>query len=150
MLLLLLVASPALGQDSPLIGNWRLVAQQSIIEGQAPQDLFGKNPRGYLIITREGRMMGMTTAENRKAGMNDTERAELHKSMLAYSGKYRVEGADFVTTVDISWNEAWNGTEQKRHFRIEGDKLYIEGAPQPSTLFPGKTFFARLVWEREK
>lgn len=70
--------------------------------------------------------------------------------MLAYSGKYRVEGHDFITTVEVSWNEEWNGTEQRRHFRIEGDKLIIESAPAPSVLFQGKTDFRRIVWEREK
>ena len=76
--------------------------------------------------------------------------AALHKSMLAYSGKYRVEGNDFITVVDASWNEEWNGTEQRRHFRIEGDRLFIESAPAPSILFPGKTDFRRIIWEREK
>jgi hypothetical protein len=61
-----------------------------------------------------------------------------------------VEGNDFVTIVDVSWNEDWNGTEQRRRFRIEGDKLFIETAPAPSILFPGKTDFRRIVWEREK
>ena len=80
----------------------------------------------------------------------DVERAVLHKSMLAYSGKYRVEGNDFITVVDVSWNEEWNGTEQRRHFRIEGDRLFIESAPAPSILLPGKTDFRTIVWEREK
>jgi len=44
--------------------------------------------------------------------------------MLASSGLYRVEGNDFITTVEVSWNEQWNGTEQRRHYRIEGDKLH--------------------------
>jgi hypothetical protein len=35
-------------------------------------------------------------------------------------------------------------------FRIEGDKLFIESAPAPSIVFPGKTDFRRIVWEREK
>lgn len=61
-----------------------------------------------------------------------------------------VEGNDFVTIVDVSWNEDWNGTEQRRRFRIEGDKLFIETAPAPSILFPGNTDFRRIVWEREK
>jgi hypothetical protein len=82
--------------------------------------------------------------------MGDAERAALHKSMLAYSGKYRVVDNDFITTVDVSWNEVWNGTEQRRHFRIEGDKLLIESEPGPSIVFPGKTDYRRLVWEREK
>jgi Lipocalin-like domain len=94
--------------------------------------------------------MVLTTAENRKVGMGEAERAALHKSMLAYTGIYRVEGSDLIVVVDVSWNEEWNGTEQRRHFRIEGDKLLIESAPAPSILFPGKTEVRRIVWEREK
>ena len=70
--------------------------------------------------------------------------------MLAYTGKYRIEGNDFITVVDASWNEAWNETEQRRHFRMEGDRLFIESAPAPSLLFQGKVDFRRIVWEREK
>ena len=92
----------------------------------------------------------VTTAERRRGGMGDVERAALHKSMVAYSGRYRVEGNDFVTTVDVSWNEEWNATEQRRHFRLDGDKLFIESARAPSILFPGKTDFRRIVWERER
>ncbi|WP_426439665.1 lipocalin-like domain-containing protein [Bradyrhizobium genosp. P] len=149
--ILLAISSPAFaaGPDS-LIGNWKLVSSQVVVEGQPPQDLFGSNPRGYLVLTPDGRSIVLTTADGRKAGMGDAERAALHKSMLAYTGKYRVEGDDFITVVDLSWNEAWNGTEQRRHFRIEGDKLFIESAPGPSIVFPGKIDFRRIVWEREK
>jgi len=145
------MSSPVFAAESDgLIGNWKLVSWQVIVENEAPQNVFGSNPKGYLILTREGRGIVVTTADNRKGGMGDTERAALHKSMLAYSGKYRIEGNDFITLVDVSWNEDWNGTEQRRHFRIEGDKLFIESAPAPSIVFPGKTDFRRIVWEREK
>ena len=49
--------------------------------------------------------MALTTGENRAGETGDAERAALHRSMLAYSGKYRVEGSDFVTTVDVSWTD---------------------------------------------
>ena len=144
-------ASPLVAAASDgLVGNWKLVSWQVITENEAPQNVFGSNPKGYLILTREGRSIVVTTADNRKGGMADAERAALHKSMLAYSGKYRVEGNDFITLVDVSWNEDWNGTEQRRHFRLEGDKLFIESAPAPSIIFPGKTDFRRIVWEQEK
>jgi Lipocalin-like domain len=133
-----------------LIGTWKLVSWQVVADGEPPQDLFGAHPKGFLILTADGRSMALTTAENRRGGMGDDERAALHKSMVAYSGKYRVEGSDFVTLVDVSWNEEWNGTEQRRHFRIEGDKLFIESAPAPSIVYPGKTDFRRIVWEREE
>ena len=137
-------------EASPLIGSWKVVSMQTIVDGSEPQNNFGSQPKGYLVLTREGRMIGIGTAENRKGGTSDAEQLALYKSLFAYSGKYRIEGGDFITTVDVSWNESWNGTEQRRHFRIEGDKLFIETVPGPSALFPGKTSFGRLVFEREK
>ena len=137
-------------ESDALIGTWKLVSWQVIVENEAPQNVFGSNPKGYLVLTREGRSIVVTTADNRKGGMGDAERAALHKSMLAYSGKYHIEGNDLITLVDVSWNEDWNGTEQRRRFRIEGDKLFIESAPAPSIVFPSKTDFRRIVWEREK
>ena len=78
----------------PLVGNWKLVSLQMVVDGAAaPPDLFGLNPRGYLILTREGRMALIITGENRKGGISDPERAQLHKSMFAVSGKYRIEVA---------------------------------------------------------
>jgi Lipocalin-like domain len=150
-LALLLVVGLAFAADADqLIGVWKLISWQVIVGNEPPRNEFGEHPKGFLILTREGRSIVVTTAENRRAGMNDAERAALHKSMLAYSGRYRIEGNDFVTAVDVSWNESWNGTEQRRHFRIEGDRLFIESAPAPSILFPGKTDFRRIVWKREK
>src|SRR6266851_676550 len=150
-IIILAISGPVFATEPEgLIGTWKLVSWQVIVESEPPQNVFGSHPKGFLILTREGRSMAVTTAENRRGGMGDAERAALHKSMLAYSGKYRVEGNDFITLVDVSWNEEWNGTEQRRHFRIEGDKLFIESAPVPSVMFPGKTDFRRIVWEREK
>src|SRR5579871_714129 len=149
--ILLTIPVPLLAADADaLIGTWKLVSWQVIVDREPPQNVFGPHPKGFLILTREGRSMAITTAESRRAGMSDPERAALHKSMLAYSGKYRIDGNDFVTVVDVSWNEEWNGTEQRRHFRIEGDKLFIESAPAPSIIFPGKTDFRRIVWQRER
>jgi Lipocalin-like domain len=150
---LIVVAFPSAGlaqTDNALVGTWKLVSWQVIVENEAPHNVFGASPKGYLVLTREGRSIVVTTADNRRGGMGDAERAALHKSMLAYSGKYRIEDNDFITLVDVSWNEDWNGTEQRRHYRIEGDKLFIESAPAPSIVFPGKTDFRRIVWQREK
>jgi hypothetical protein len=131
-----------------LIGTWKLVSFQVIVDGQ-PQDRFGAKPKGSLIFTDNGRAMVLTTAANRTAGDNEVQRAALHKSMIAYTGRYRVEGDEWVTTVDVSWNEAWNGAEQRRKFRLEGSRLVVESAPAPSILFPGKVDYHRIVWERE-
>jgi len=130
-------------ETNPLVGTWKLISSESIVENEAPQHTFGLHPKGYLIITQERRLMIMITADNRKAGMADAERAALHKTMAAVSSKVRVEGKDFIISVDVSWNESWNGSEQKRHFKIEGDKPFIETAPGPSLLFPGRMSVGR-------
>jgi hypothetical protein len=134
--------------NHPLVGTWKLLSWQVITDG-VPQDVFGPSPNGYLVLTPAGRSIVLTTAVGRKSGMDDASRAALHKTMLSYSGHYRVEGDDFITVVELSWNEEWNGTEQRRHYRIDGDKLFIETAPAPSIISPGKIDFRRLVWKRE-
>jgi hypothetical protein len=142
-------SSPATEQN-PLVGSWRMVSYQRILDNGAPQNGLGEHPKGFVILTPEGRAVLLTTADGRKPAASDADRAELWKSMVAYTGKYRVEGGDFITSVDVSWNEEWNGTEQRRHFKIEGDKLILTTSPAPSPIYPGKTYYARVVFEREK
>ena len=141
--------SPATEQN-PLVGSWRMVSYQRILDNGAPQNGLGEHPKGFVILTPEGRAVLLTTADGRKPAASDADRAELWKSMVAYTGKYRIEGGDFITSVDVSWNEEWNGTEQRRHFKIEGDKLILTTSPAPSPIYPGKTYYARVVFEREK
>lgn len=143
-------ATASADERHALVGTWKLVSWQVIGEDGKPADVFGTTPSGYLVLTPEGRSIVLTTAAGRKPGTDDAARAALQKSMLSYSGHFRVEGGDFITTVEVSWNEEWNGTEQRRHYRIEGDKLFIESAPAPSIVFTGKTDFRRIVWLREK
>ena len=146
----LAMSTPVFAADPEIVGAWKLVSFQSIADGEPPRDALGPDPRGYMIVTREGRMMVHMTSSARKAGTDDAERVTLYKSIVSYSGRYRVEGDMFITTVDVSWNEAWNGTKQKRHFKFEGDKLLIDTARQPSVVSPGKMAIGRLIWERER
>jgi hypothetical protein len=62
----------------------------------------------------------------------------------------RLEGKDFITAVDVSWNQAWNGMELRRRYSLKGERLSLETAPQPSPNDPSKTAVATLLWEREK
>ena len=47
----------------------------------------------------------------------------LFNSLGPYTGPYRVDGDTWITTVDVSMNPAWVGTEQTRTFQIGGDRL---------------------------
>jgi hypothetical protein len=145
-LLLLIIAGPAVAQDASLIGTWKLVAFENRVDNEPPIYQLGARPTGYINFTREGRVMLVITGEGRKAGTGDAERAALHKTMFAYTGKYLVEGKNLIIAVDVSWN----GTEIRRVFKLEGDKLFVETAPAPSFNFPGKTSVVTAIFDRDR
>jgi Lipocalin-like domain len=60
--ILLAISNPAFAADSDgLIGNWKLISWQVIVENEPPQNVYGPNPKGYLILTSEGRSMALPT-----------------------------------------------------------------------------------------
>src|SRR5215510_5105325 len=99
-----------------LIGIWKLVAcDMEYQDSWAREPYFSAAPSsGYLILTPEGRMMGLIVGGKREQGQIDAQQAALFRTMVSYTGRYRFEGDKYITTVDVSWNEAWTGTEQVR------------------------------------
>jgi hypothetical protein len=145
------VAQPSTSEAAHLIGTWKLVsAVMEDVETKEQQLAWGKSPSGIIVLTPTNRWIVVQTAEGRRAPHTDEERAAAFRSMLAYSGHYRTEGQRIIIKVDIAWDESWIGTEQVRSFRIEGDKLHIEAAPQPYANFGGRVMRGILVWQREE
>jgi hypothetical protein len=68
-------------------------------------------------------MAVVITGEGRKAPTTDQDRVGLFNTLVAYTGPYRVDGANWITTVEVSANPAWVGTEQTRAFEVSGDRL---------------------------
>ena len=137
-------------QAASLVGLWRLVGfdieYQDTGERKAT---YGERPRGYLALLAQGRMIAIITAEERKVPVTDADCAAALRSMLAYSGMYRVEGDKWITKVDVAWNEAWMGTDQIRFFAFDGDELLITSAWLTSANEPGRSIRGILRWERE-
>jgi hypothetical protein len=142
-------------QQSTLVGTWRLVSSRSVVWGDGDTEVFHTvQPKGYLIVTPWGRMMTVSVAcdgDRTKKPTSGVDLSELWKTMMAYTGKYRVEGDSIVTTVDVAWNEAWTGTVQRRFYKLEGDKLTIdtEALPIGSGRRAKAMYSCRVVWERE-
>lgn len=112
------------GDRAPLVGMWRLVefAREYQATGEREYPM-GEAPTGYILFLPEGRMAVVITGEGRKAPTTDEDRAGLFKSLVAYTGPYRVDGAKWITTVEVSANPAAVGTEQARAFEINGNRL---------------------------
>ena len=142
---------PLTGGSRRLIGTWRLISIQFELADIGERfDLYGPHPLGFLILTEGARLMGMVTSADREPPRDEADGAALFESMMAYSGKYRVEGEDkFITSVDLAWHPAWSGTEQTRFFKLDNGMLSITTAEQTHPLFPDRLGRGVLIWRRE-
>ena len=134
-----------------IVGVWKLVSvvyEDAQTKERTP--VLGEHPRGCQIATPEGRWLALVTGEGRKVPQTDKERSDALRSMIAYTGKYRVENGKVITKVEAAWNEAWVGTEQERFYRFEGDRLLLESPPQPHPNLLGKVVRIIVIWERDK
>jgi hypothetical protein len=134
-----------------IVGTWTLVSV--VYEDTASKErtpVYGEHPRGIQIATAEGRWLALMTAEGRTIPKTDADRAQALKSMIAYTGCYRVENGQVITKVEAAWNEAWVGGEQVRNIRFAGDRLYIESPPMPHPNINDKSVRVIVVWQREK
>ena len=138
--LLMVVAASFAADRDVLVGNWRLVSFEREYQATGEREYpMGRTPTGYILFLPEGRMAVVITGEGRKAPTTDQDRAGLFNSLVAYTGRYRVDGDKWITTVDVSANPAWVGTEQTRAFRVTGDRLQemTAWAPAPTTGWRG-------------
>jgi hypothetical protein len=150
-ILLLLCSVARADVKDQIVGTWKLLSV--MYEDQQTKELtpvLGQKPKGSQIATPEGRWLALVTAEGRKVPQTDEERAQALRSMISYSGRYRVEDNKVITKVEIAWNESWVGGEQVRFVRFEGDKLYIESPPMPHPNVGGRVVRVIVTWEREK
>jgi len=153
LVLFVIAVQPTFAEDrGKILGTWKLIAYEAEIQSTGERTpALGKNPTGYAIFTAEGRFMSVITGDGRNAAKTDQDRAELLKSMFAYTGMYRLEGDKFITKVDVSWNAAWVGTEQVRYFKFEGDRLHIISMWVESVARPEKGMARAIItWERVK
>ena len=134
-----------------IVGTWKLVSV--VYEDQATKErapVYGAHPKGIQIATREGRWLALMTAEDRTIPQTDADRAQALKSMIAYTGRYRVENGNVITKVEAAWNEAWVGGEQVRAVRFDADRLYLESPAMPHPNLSNKVVRVIVEWEREK
>ena len=138
--------------QTQLIGTWKLTGWVVQVIGEDSREPYGPNPKGRLVITPEGHWIVVLTGANRRPAKTNDEKAALLDSMLAYSGKYRIEGDKITTRVDMSSNEIYTGAnqDQTRFFKVDGDRLALRTPEIASAVLPGKKVVGTLSWERER
>jgi hypothetical protein len=153
-LVLVLSVGIALAGENPVLGTWKLKSfvREVLATGERYNQM-GEHPQGYLSYSPDGRMYAIITWDKRikphDAAPTDEERTKLHRTMTAYAGTYTLETDKVIHHVDISWNEAWTGTDQVRFYKLDGNTLTITSAPNKSPA-DGRDGRGILVWEKVK
>jgi hypothetical protein len=135
-----------------LISTWRLKSHRQELP-ETGEVLYprGDKPQGLLTYTDDGRFSVINLPGERAApkGLSptDEESLALFRGLTAYAGHYTVAGETVTHHVEVSWNEAWSGTDQLRRFKLEGDRLTIIAGPAPSP-WDGRLTISTLIWDR--
>jgi hypothetical protein len=136
--------------ERQLVGTWKLVSlSRELLPGGKPAPERPRN--GFLNFAPGNRMMAMVVPRDRKAPAEmfptDQEMIHLFTGLVAYCGRYAVEGDTIVTHVDMSWNQSWTGTRQVRFYTLEGKRLMLKTGPSRNTA-DGQDSVHTQVWEK--
>ena len=124
---------PALEGKGRLTGTWRVISVNTEFQLSGQREpAFGPEPSGFFVFTAEDRAIALITAKERQPGNSLEHLAALCRSMMAYSGPFRVEGDKLIIDVDISSNQAWTGGAQQRFIKIAGDTMEMVTPWMPS------------------
>ena len=96
----------------------------------------------YAILTTDNRIKPLDLIPT------DEQRVKLHQTLQAYAGTYTVQPDKVIHHVDISWNEAWTGTDQVRFYKLDGNILTITLVNKSAV--DGREGRSVLVWEKVK
>jgi Lipocalin-like domain len=139
--------------ENLLLGTWKLKSFVQVLETGEQLNVYGEHPQGYIGYSADGRMYAIVASDSRPRpraeNPADDELINLHNTMFAYAGTYTAQGDKVVHRVDISWNQSFTGTEQVRHYRLDGDILTITTAPNKFTM-DGREGHLVAAWEKVK
>lgn len=144
-LVALFAAAHAFGQPTP--GAYKVVSFELELDGEKNVNYFGQTPQGYIVLTKT-MFVSVLTADGRKAGRSNEEKAALLDSLIAYAGPYRIEGNKLIVDVQASWVQAWTGKAQTRTWSVDGNRLTLVTEKAPYSRDPSKMAIAKLVFEK--
>lgn len=153
-LILLSISLPAGAQS--IEGRWKLLAAEDLrADGTVARYPWGRNPIGSIVVDRGWCYVQIMSSDVPAftAGappIGEQMSAMLLSSYIAYSGACIVDEKEGSVTlkVDAAWRSNYVGTEQKRFFRIENNRMFFGPAPN-SMRAEGGNLTRRLTLERQ-
>ena|SRR5579872_5992593 len=147
----ILTPNPAAGEL--LVGTWTLVAVDNVKPDGSRVQPYGPHPDGLLVLDAHGRYAVHIFRPGRPhfaAGDKSQGTAEENRAAVqgtnAHFGRYSVDAAAAAITFHIEHAlfPNWEGTEQRRSFRLNGDQLQYTVQTPTS----GGAETAEVTWKR--
>jgi hypothetical protein len=140
--------------DEELPGTYKLISStRTILATGEVEDSYGKQPKGYVMYGKDGRMLVLITHEGRptpsRTDMTDKDRADQYRTLNGYGGTYTFHGDRIEHHIDIAVNESRVGSTEIREVKRDGNRLIYTTKPQPFSA-DGKMSVITLVWEKMK
>lgn len=136
-------------------GRWKLVAAEDLrADGSVARYPWGRHPIGSIVVERGWCYVQIMSSDvpafTAVAPVGEQMRAMLLSSYIAYSGACTVDDKEGSVTlkVDAAWRPNYVGTEQKRFFRIEKNRMFFGPGPN-SVRAEGGNLTRRLTLERQ-
>jgi hypothetical protein len=151
VLLLIFATNSASAQSlQDISGAWKLVSAVHEQQGKKV-DMYGAHPRGVLMIEANGRYVTVIAranlpkiASNNRTTATAEENNAIVDGSMAHFGTVTVDSTNHTLDfrIETSTYANWDGIEQKRAFKVEGDELRYTNSS-------GTTGSAtELVWKR--
>lgn len=151
--LLLVVAQAAWGQS--IEGRWKLVAAEDLrADGTVARRPWGRSPVGSIVVQGGACYVQIMSSDvpafTGAAPINEQMQATLLSSYIAYAGPCTVNAAEGSVTlkVEAAWRPGYVGTEQKRFFTIDGNRMFFGPGPNAMKAADGP-LTRRLTLERQ-
>lgn len=154
VLVLVLAFSATLSAET-LQGKWKLTAAEDLrADGSVARYPWGLHPLGFIVAEGGSCYVQIISSDvpsfsAQDSSVNDQMKAALLSRYIAYTGPCTFDDAAGTTTmkVEAAWRPDYVGTEQKRFYRFEGNKLLY--GPAPNSLRGGsESLTRRLTLER--
>jgi hypothetical protein len=135
------------------VGTWKLVSTEEKLRsgGTRPYKDLGANATGYIMYTADGHMCATLMKPGRPNWQSemdegtDAEKISAASGYTAYCGTYKVDEKNHIVWhfPEMSLYPNFIGTEQKRPYRFEGNRLILSDA-----VSEGEVDRWTIVWEK--
>ena len=155
IVLVLVLAWPIGAAAQGIEGRWKLLAAEDLrADGTVARYPWGKSPVGSIVVEGGSCYVQIMSSDvpsfKGPAPVNEQMAAMLLSSYIAYSGPCTINTMEGSVTlkVEAAWRPNYVGTEQKRFFTIDGNRMFFGPAPNSMKTDSG-TLSRRLTLERQ-